>query len=358
MTMTHRRQHLASPIDRLAALPWLIALLALPGMASAQRLAPGETLTSASLTAVGQLKADLDSEGKFDWYAMDLSVQAMRQFDAAWSAGLSLRYAAEHWSFDSPSAFGAQAPWTDIHRPGIGFNLGYQLAPDLSLMFAPQFEWAYETGARTSDALSYGAVFGATKVFSPSLVVGLGLGVFRQIDDTRYFPFVIVNWQITEALRLSNPLRAGPAGSAGLELSYKPAPGWEAGVGAAYREYRFRLSNDGPVPDGLGQNRGVPIFARLSRSFGPVGQVTGRRRRGPAAGGQPLRHHRAVVRLRDRPLHRPEWNDPLLARPSARCSCRSIGARHCWVWAWRQRSPRSCPGTARRGARPAMSTPG
>lgn len=250
-----------------------LALLAAASLASAQRLAPGQVSTTVNLSALTQLDADLDEGGEFSWSGADFQLGVTRQFTPALSAGITARYATERWSFDKPNAFGPQAPWSDIHRPSIGFNVGYAVAPDLALFVAPQFEWAYESGASASDSHSFGAVLGATKFFSPTLFVGLGLGAFRQLDENKYFPFVIVNWQITDQWRLSNPLRAGPAGGAGLELSYAWAQGWEAGVGAAYREYRFRLSSDGPTPDGIGQNQGVPVFARVTRHFGAAGQI-------------------------------------------------------------------------------------
>jgi hypothetical protein len=85
----------------------------------------------------------------------------------------------------------------------------------------PQIEWDYESGASAGNAKNLGAVIGVTKVFSPTLVLGLGAGVFRQIDETKVFPFIIINWQIDDKWRLSNPLPAGPAG------------------GGTFREYRY-----------------------------------------------------------------------------------------------------------------------
>ena len=38
----------------------------------------------------------------------------------------------------------------------------------------------------------------ATKVFGPARRSGSGVGVFRQIDETKVFPFLIVNWQLTD----------------------------------------------------------------------------------------------------------------------------------------------------------------
>ncbi len=107
----------------------------------------------------------------------------------------------------------------------------------------------------------------ATRIFSPDLVFGVGAGVFRQIDETKVFPFLVVNWKITDRLRLGNPLPAGPAGGAGLELAYAFDDRWELGGGGSYRSYRFRLKDDGPVPDGIGENRFFPLFARLTYHF-------------------------------------------------------------------------------------------
>ena len=240
---------------------------------SAQRPAPGDVSSSFTLSGLTQLNTDIDKGGRFRWSGIDLNGRVTRQFTPELSAGITARYLTEHWSFDTPTAFGVIAPWTNIQRPSLGFNVGYNLAQDLSLFVAPQLEWAYESGASASDGQSYGAVVGVTKVFSPSLLVGLGLGAFRQIDRNQYFPFIIVNWQITDTLRLSNPLQAGPAGGAGLELAYAWSNEWELAGGAAYRDYRFRLRRDGTTPNGLGQNSGTPVFARLTRKFGPAAQV-------------------------------------------------------------------------------------
>lgn len=251
----------------------VLGLLAAAGMAKAQDAAPGDLSTSFALTAPSQLKTDISNGGNFNWWGLGLNLGVTKQFTPAISAGVSARIATEHWSFSTPNAFGAAAPWKDILRPNVGLNLGYKLSEDLSLFVAPQVEWAYESGAHASDGLSYGAVVGVSKVFSPTLVVGLGLGAFREIDRTRYFPFLIVNWKITDKLRLANPLEAGPAGGAGLELAYAWSDDWELAGGVAFREYRFRLKSDGPVPNGLGQNQGVPLFARLTRKFGPLAQI-------------------------------------------------------------------------------------
>ncbi len=247
--------------------------MALTPSAFAQRAAVGELSVSLSASAQSELDTDIDRGGRFSWTGAGAGATVSYQFTPALSIGLSANYRSERWSFEAPSTPAGVAPWQNLLRPSVGMQFGYELASDLSIFVAPQLEWSYESGASASQGQNYGAVFGVTKVFSPELVVGLGLGAFRQIDDNRYFPFVIVNWRIDEHWTLSNPAEAGPAGGAGLELVYAWNDDWELSGGAAYRDYRFRLRGDAATPNGLGRNSGVPVFARLTRKFGPVAQI-------------------------------------------------------------------------------------
>ena len=250
-----------------------LAAAFVPGPAAAQERKPGDVTGSASLTGIGQLDSNLDGGGSFRWNGVVVAGNVTWQVSRQFAAGLDLRYDFERWKFAGPGAFGDAAPWGDINRPSLGIKLAYQHAPDLAVFVAPQIEWDYESGASVGNAQNFGAVVGVTKVFSPTLVLGVGAGVFRQIDETKVFPFVIVRWQIDDRWRIGNPVQAGPAGGAGLELAYALDANWELAGGGTYREYRFRLKDDGPVPGGIGENKGIPLFARLSRKIGQKGRV-------------------------------------------------------------------------------------
>jgi hypothetical protein len=95
--------------------------------------------------------------------------------------------------------------------------------------------------------------------------------VFDRLEDVSVFPFILVDWRLTERLRLVNPAQAGPTGGAGLELSYHLGGGWMLGAGGAYRSSRFRLRDDGPFPNGIGEESAIPAFVhaggRLGQSF-------------------------------------------------------------------------------------------
>jgi hypothetical protein len=264
----------APPIVRRAlAIAATAALAWAPHAAHAQTARADGYSSSASITGIASFDSDLDSNGgSFRWSGGIVNASLTRQVNPEWSVGFNVGYQYESWSFSSPSAFGSTAPWGSINRPSAGFNVGYQAQPDLALFVAPQFEWDYETGA-SQNAQNFGAVLGATKVFSRDLILGVGAGVFRQIDETKVFPFLIVNWRIDDRWKLNNPFRAGPAGGAGLELVYAIDDNWDVAGGGTYRQYRFRLKDSGPNANGIGQNQGIPLFARLTRKLGPNGRL-------------------------------------------------------------------------------------
>ena len=223
---------------------------------------------TAALTAFGQFNTDLDSGGRFNWAGGIATATLARRFTPQLSVGLQLRYEYQSWNFDAPTAFGGVAPWKNLNAPSIGIPFSYAYSQDLFFNVTPIVQWAYENGAQTGDAQSYGAVAAVSKVFSPDLVVGLGVSAFRRIDKTQVLPFLVIDWKINEKWRVANPFAAGPIGGAGLEVVYTPDDQWEYAEGLAYRSYRFRLAQDAPTANGIGENSFIPLFLRVSRKFG------------------------------------------------------------------------------------------
>ncbi len=46
-------------------------------------------------------------------------------------------------------------------------------------------------------------------------------------------------------------------------------------MGGAYRDYRFRLAQDGPIRNGIGEYINVPVYARVSYQNGPALKIEG-----------------------------------------------------------------------------------
>jgi hypothetical protein len=253
------------PVSVMAA--GAIALI-LPVAASAQ--APGAGPNSfISVTPITETDADLDLGGDVSASGVLVRAGTSTSFGGGLRAGISLSYDYFDYSFSNPAAFGGVAPWDVVQRYGFALPVQFRVSSEWMFGVTPSVDWFRENGAQTSDALAWGAIFSATRLFADGNRIGLGVGAYDQIEETSIFPFLIVDWRLGERWRLINPLQSGPTGGAGLELDYDFGGGWSLGVGFSFREYRFRLSQDGPVPDGIGEQRGRPIFLRGTYAIGP-----------------------------------------------------------------------------------------
>lgn len=251
---------------------FLVAVIFIASMAQAQNFAPqnlpvGSVITSVNVNAINQFNTNTTSGGSFNWQDANIHLNNRYQLDANSSIGLTLRDGYQNWSWSNISGYGTKTPWKGIQSPGIGLSYFQKLDAGWSAGFAPIVDWVAENGVGTAGSATYGAIASAANRYSNDLTIGLGTGVFRQVDKTKVFPFLLINWKINDKWTLNNPLPAGPSGGAGLELSYALANKWSIAGGAAYRSYRFRLSNSNYTPNGIGQNSFIPVFTRLSYSI-------------------------------------------------------------------------------------------
>jgi hypothetical protein len=221
-----------------------------------------------SVTPVYEGKGDLDQGGDFSVWRAFLRAGAVGGIGGGHTAGVTLNYDYNDYSFSNPVAFGGVAPWNIVQRYGVAVPFSFALRDGWSVGFVPSVDWFRENGADTGDSLSWGGIVSATKRFADGNRLGLGVGIYDRIEETSAFPFLIVDWRLSDRWRLVNPLAAGPTGPAGLELDYRLDDNWELGVGAAWRRVRFRLSDSGPVPNGVGEDRGMPVFLRATRNVG------------------------------------------------------------------------------------------
>jgi hypothetical protein len=223
---------------------------------------------SFSYTPVYQFETDLDSGGSFDVSRHYLNFDVIRPFGQNLRLGLGLNYEFEKWNFNNMTNVVGATPWGSIHRPGISLPIFYTFSDNWILGFSPSVEYSGESGAKFSESLNYGGILSLSHPFSRNLYLGLGFGLFSRLEKTTIFPFIVIDWKISEQFRITNPFRAGPAGPAGLEFVYSPAENWELAIGGAYRFYRFRLDDKSAVPNGIGDNKFVVAFLRAQRKLG------------------------------------------------------------------------------------------
>lgn len=271
-----------------------MALLALAaGAAQAQGTAWS---TFGSVTPVYLGQGDLDGGGHYSAWSTILRAGLLGDLGGGRRAGVVFNYDYTDYSFAQPAAFGAVAPWGSVKRYGLAAPLSYTRSDGWSFGLTPSADWIHENGADAGESLTWGAIATATRYFADGNQLGVGVAVFSRLEETSVFPLLVVDWKLSERWRLVNPLPAGPTGPAGLELDYRVGEAWNVGVGAAWRTTRFRLSQTGPVANGIGEERGVPVFLRSTHSFGPslklllyAGVVTAGELRVEDASGQVLR---------------------------------------------------------------------
>ncbi len=264
-------RHYRLPAAVLLALVFTLALF--PDRVDAQPPDPGQkgqpqTSFGFSYTPLYQFETDLDSGGSFDVQRHFFRFDAVRFINRQWMVGAGLNFDYERWDFTNIGNLAGADLWDEIFRPGLSIPVFYNPGNQWRFGIIPAFDVAGATGAEIGESLSYGAVLSAAYTFSPGLTLGFGTGVFERLDQTEAFPFVVINWQITDRLELSNPFRAGPVGPAGIELVYTPGENWQAGIGGAYRSYRFRLDDSSVIADGIGQVDFWAPFLRAGRTLG------------------------------------------------------------------------------------------
>lgn len=220
--------------------------------------------TEYSLTAFPLYQFDTGLEGGGDYSVQRyfFRFDADRRMTDTIHAGLGLSYDHEDWDFTGATGFKG-IPWGDIHRTSVDLRFQYTGIENWALSFLPSVQSAREAGADWGDSIQAGAVVAGAYRFSPRLTLGLGAGLFTGLEETKGFPFVVVRWQISDRLLLANPFRPGPTGPAGLELTYFLGDGWEVAVGSAWRSFRFRLDDQGPAPEGIGEVELLPTWGRV-----------------------------------------------------------------------------------------------
>lgn len=220
-----------------------------------------------SITPLYQGKASLNGGGDYSANHLLLRAGISGDLGNGRRAGVTLNYDYSNYSFSNPALFNGRAPWGSIERYGFSVPLSLALNDGWSVGIAPAVDWSGERGAASGESLSWGGLFSASKRYANGNRLGVGFGAFDRHEKTSVFPMLLVDWKLAERWKLVNPLPAGPTGPAGLEIEYQLNSDWSVGLGATWRSSRFRLSTVNAVANGVGEERGAPVFLRASRNF-------------------------------------------------------------------------------------------
>lgn len=208
-----------------------------------------------------QSPADIDGGGTVavTRYAADVRLARIGRDFTTVSLGFSVGGA--DYSFGG----GVPAVWEDIETRSVSLSLLTRLGDRATLIVAPSYRTSAERGADIGEADTYGGIAALFWRFSDSFTIGPGLGVFSKLDgDTQVFPFLAIDWDITERLKLSTGQGVGATQGPGLSLSYALTDALRLGAAARIESAEFRLDDDGLAPGGIGQHDSFPVVATLS----------------------------------------------------------------------------------------------
>jgi len=210
--------------------------------------------------AVKQFESSLDTGGDFDVDRYFMRFSATRNIGSAWNAGVSLGYGESRYGFSDGSLVDGGDPWDRIREFRVNLPIRYRADNNWSFVGIPSLRYSGEKGADTSDSQKWGVLAAAAYRFSDRLTIGPGFGVFSEIEDgTDFFPIVLIDWKITDTLSLKSGRGLAASRGPGLSLSWTPMQDWRFSVEGRYEKSRFRLDDTGSVPNGVGQDRSIPV---------------------------------------------------------------------------------------------------
>jgi hypothetical protein len=271
----YRREPLTTRRSMIAFLICLTALVFLvTGVSAAEAGEPDDDrtvpATGFSLDAAGthQFRAHATGGGDVSVTRTALAAGVSGRATEEMTVGLGLSYSHDDYSFSPLRGFSVEKPWSSIHRIGLNGRILYRIGKSWSLSAVPTVQLSAESGADWNRALGYGGVISAAYRPNPGFMIGLGVAAFQEIESASVFPIPLLSVKLSDRWRLGNSFRSGPATPAGFEVIYKIDKDWDAAGTAGYRSSRFRLDRHGPVRNGIGQDRSVPVGVRLSRAWG------------------------------------------------------------------------------------------
>jgi hypothetical protein len=213
--------------------------------------------------ALHQFETDLDEGGSFDATRVTIAAGARYAFAEGTSLGVSAGYGYDDYGFSGSARVGGDAPWDEIHSLRAALPLFWQPTPDWQVIAIPRLRMSAESAQDWDEGLTGGAILGLSYRFTDRLKLGPGFGFTTELEeDVNFFPILVVDWQVTDRLRIETGRSLGATRGPGLLASYEIAEHWQASVGFRREKLRFRL-----VDGGVGEDSSFPVIAGIT--WGP-----------------------------------------------------------------------------------------
>jgi hypothetical protein len=182
------------------------------------------------------------------------------------------QYQRDQWNFTG-AGLGAEDPWDVINTLDLSVQLMHKYNHTTKWFAGAMLRSSFEDDI--GDGLVAGGNVGFVHSFSNDFTFGLGIGVIEQeLDDPRFFPLFVLEWTLSDAVRLTTDLSTRFGSRTGVELVWTPRNDWTLGAGLSYEYSRFRLDNSGIAPNGAGEATAFPLTLRATRRVSPTFDFT------------------------------------------------------------------------------------
>ncbi len=179
----------------------------------------------------------------------------------------------DDYDFGGVAGLGLQKPWGSIDTVDFAVSWFHAVDPEKTVFAAGLVRSSFEHDF--SDGIVGGGSAGFIQRYSSTFTLGLGVGVLGQIHDDPYmFPVIVLDWEISENLRVTSDLTTRFGSQTGAELVWTPNSEWTIGVGISYDYSRFRLDDSGVAPNGAGEATSWPLSFRATRHISPDFDLT------------------------------------------------------------------------------------
>ncbi|TPE48996.1 hypothetical protein [Amaricoccus solimangrovi] len=215
---------------------------------------------------------DMDGGGAFSVSRNIVGLGVSRSLGGRDSIGLALSAGLSEYDFDDTAD-----PWSGIRE----YNLSLPIIVGLSratVVMVPSLRYAGESGVDLDEGETAGVILGASWRFGESFSAGPGLGVFTRLapeDGYEVFPFLLVDWRVTERLSIGNGQGFGASRGPGIGLNYRLRDDLSTGLFVRFDSTEFRLDDEGPAPGGIGEDKVTSVVATAAYRPGEGVDLTG-----------------------------------------------------------------------------------
>ena len=240
-----------------------------------------------------QFKSDINSGGEFSLYRITGGVNVLYNFNPCTTLDTALGYEYLNYDFSDignsqfqgdndrlgrvrfPSRWrerdndnfsdggNSGFSWNKIHSGVIRSVLRWRESEQWEYFGGPIFTIGMEEGAGVNNSIGGGLTAGFKYFHSDTLTIGAGLTGLSQLEKSNplILPVIILDWKFAPGWQLRNAMNdLGSKGGTGLEVAWRCIEPLELVAGVQMMRREFRLSDNAAEADGIGQERGMPVY--------------------------------------------------------------------------------------------------